>query len=616
MNDTAEGPGKGRDTDAEIGVDMTRTTLLLRCLTTAGLASLLLAASAPAHIPGVGNGLAPTTNAPDLRSVQVLAGDLDDGLPEQARFCFDASVAKVVEGAAGGVFALHAYDAKRAMNAMSASRDTANDTCAIASFAPGTDVTQATIGAVAPGAVTDLQNRTNTLASEPVAGSAHTAFAGSTTGPDLLGVVVNADEAGHKRASYMFDETLNRAPAAPYEASQFGFYSALDTPISAPAGAVSISGKSATVDFLATPNLETATRFFINPGAVQDRPQTTSYGGLPVVTASSPDVLSRGPLSVARAEMVSATPIGAQDVMIVFNVPIQFTPGSAAGFFAISDAGVSPVAASAVGSGGAPNKVVVTFPAALADDPGAIVRIYLAPATVTTVGGAATNLAGQAATSTPHSVAGFTNGPDLLSVSVNPLTSRVTYTYDENVQDTPPPAAALMAAAVDGSPITALGGVVVSGTTVTALFGPSVGSAVMFANTYATVFDKTGVPNPSQSVSTEVQQAPPPVALPLPPPPPPPPPPPAVVGARKYQTRVTIHSRGRLYFGTVSSKRDRCRRGRRVLLKRNGLKYSSAISARKGTYKIKRKRRLRGRVYVTVTARGVCRSGKSRKIRG
>ena len=60
------------------------------------------------------------------------------------------------------------------MNATSASRDTANETCAIASFAPGTDVTQATVGEVAPGAVTDLQNRTNTLASEPVAGSAHT----------------------------------------------------------------------------------------------------------------------------------------------------------------------------------------------------------------------------------------------------------------------------------------------------------------------------------------------------------------------------------------------------------------------------------------------------------
>jgi hypothetical protein len=592
---------------------MTCKTVLMRCLTTAGLTSLVLAASAPAHIPGVGNGLAPTTNGPDLRSVQALAGDLDDGLPERARFCFDGAIDKVVEGGASGFFGLQTYDAKRGMNATRASRDTTDETCAIASFAPGTDIAQATVGVVAPGAVTDLHNRANTLASEPVAGSAHTSFPGSTTGPDLLDVVVDTGEAGHKRASYMFDETLDRTPAGPYEASRFGFYNATDTPISAPAGSVSISGKSATVDFLATPNLETARRFFINPGAVQDRPQTTSYGGLPLVTASSPDVLSRGAVSVARAEMISATPVGAQDFKIAFNVPIQFTTGSAAGFFAISDAAVSPVAASAVGSGGAPNEILVTFPAALAADPGAIVRIYLAPATVTAVGGGATNLAGQAATSTPHSIAGFTNGPDLLSVSVSPLTNRVTFTYDESVQDTPPPAAAaLTAAAVDGSPITALGGVVVSGATVTALFGPSVGSAVMFANAYGTVFDKTGVPNPAQSVSTEVQQAPvlPPATAASSPPPPPP------TVARKYQTKVTIHSRGRLYFGTVSSKRDDCRRGRRVLLKRHGLKYSSAISARKGTYTIRRKRRLRGLVYVTVAARGVCRSAKSRKIHG
>ena len=594
---------------------MTRRIELLRCLTTAGVISLLCAAAASAHIPGVGNGLAPSTNGPDLRAVQTLASDLDDGLPEQARFCFDAKLAKVVEGPAIVFFALHAYDAKRAMNPTSASLDSADATCAIASFAPGTDVTQATVGHVAPGAVTDLQSRTNSLASEPVTGSAHTRFPGSTTGPDLVGVAVNADEAGHKRASYMFDEPLDRTPAVPYEASQFGFYNATDTPITAPAGSVSISGKSATVDFLATPQVESATRFFIDPGAVHDRPQTTSYGGLPGITASSPDVLSLGAQSVARVQMISATPLGAQDLKIAFNVPIQFAPTSAGGFYAISDAGVSPMAASAVGSGGAPNELIVTFPGAMADDPGAIVRVYLAPATVTAVGGAATNLAGQAATSTPNSLPGYTNGPDLLSVSVNHLTNRVTYTYDEAVQDTPPPAAgSLTAAAVDGSPITPLGGIVVSGSTVTALFGPSVGAAVMFANPYATIFDKTGVPNPGQSVSTEVQQAP--AVAPTVAAAPPPPPPPAVVAPAKYRTRVTIHSRGRLYFGTVSSERDSCRRGRRVMLKRSGLKYSAAVSARKGTYRIKRKRRLRGRVYVTVTARGVCRSAKSRKISG
>jgi hypothetical protein len=226
---------------------MTGPIGLLRCLATAGVTSLLVTAAAAAHIPGVGNGLAPSTNGPDLRTVQVLASDLDDGLPEQARFCFDAKLARVVDGAAGVFFVLHTYDAKRAMNPTGASRDSADETCAIASFAPGTDVTQATVGEVAPGAVSDLQNRSNTLASEPVAGSVHTRFPGSTTGPDLVEVVVNADEAGHKRASYLFDEPLDRTPATPYEASKFGFYNATDTPISAPEGSVSISGTSATV---------------------------------------------------------------------------------------------------------------------------------------------------------------------------------------------------------------------------------------------------------------------------------------------------------------------------------------------------------------------------------
>ncbi len=581
-----------------------------RSIIAAGVASLglasIVAATAPAHIPGVGHGLAPTTHGPDLRTVQVLGGDLDDGLPEQARFCFDANLATVA--GAGAFFVLQTYDAQRAMNPVSVSRDTADARCAIASFVAGTDVTQATISTVAPAAVTDLQTRSNTLASEPVIGSVHTRFPGSTTGPDLVHVIVNTAEAGHKRAAYIFDEALDRAPATPYQASQFGFYNATDTPIAAPAGSVSVSGKSATVDFLATPQIETATRFFANPGAVQDRPQSFGFGDLPLATASSPEILNRGAASAARPEMISATPIGAQDFKIVFNVPIQFTPASAGGFFAISDAGASPAAASAAGSGGAPNTLVVTFPATLARDPGAIVRLYLAPGTVTAVGGAATNLAGQAPTSTPNSRPGFTNGPDLLSVSVDAVTSRVTFTYDESVQDAPPPAAgALGAAAIDGSPIAAVGGVVVSGSSVTALFPPSVATAVMFANPFGTVFDKTGVPNPHQSVSTELQQAPPSPALS---------PPPAAITAPRYRTKVTIHSRGRLYFGTVSSKRDACRRGRRVLLKRRGLKFSTAISGSKGTYRIKRSRRLRGRVYVTVTRRGVCSSAKSRTIRG
>jgi hypothetical protein len=582
-------------------------------MTTAAVASLALASAVTAvawgHIPGVGNGLAPTTNGPDLTGVQVIASDLNDVLPEQARVCFDQNLSTVVAGPAGGYFALQTYDARRTMNPTTASRDTTNEKCAVLSFAPGTDITQATVGEVVPGAVTDLQSRTNTIADEPTTGSLATKFAGATTGPDLTAVAVNAANAASKLVSFGFDESINPTPAPAYQAANFGFYDATDNQVAAPAGAVSISGKTATVNFGATPGVETATRFFINAGAVEDRPQTNALGALPLTTPSSPDVLNKGAVSTSKPEMVTATPIGAQDFKVDFNVAVNFTPASAGGFIAITDDGSAPAAATAIGSGGAANSVIVTFPASVANDPGGIVRIFLAPGSVTAVGGTLPNVAGQAPTSTPNSVPGFTNGPDLLAVGVDPATSRVLFKYDENVESTTPPAAsAFQGAAVDGTAINAIGGVVVSANTVTALFPPSVASAVLFANPFNTVPDKTGRPNPHQSVSRNVQTAPAP-----PPPPPAPLPPPA---ATKFKTTVTIHRRGRVYYGTVKSSNASCKKSRRVYLKRSAKKYGSAISKRTGKYSIKRSKRLGGRVYVTVNAKGTCRSAKSRKIRG
>ena len=592
---------------------MTDSTRRLGRMTATGATALgiasVVAAAAWGHIPGAGNGIAPTTNGPDLRSVEVFSSDLNDGLPEQARYCFDQNLASVVAGPAGGYFALQTYDSRRTMNPTLATRDTGNERCAIASFVAGTDVTQATVGEVVPGAVSDLQSRTNTIASEPATGSAHSRFAGATTGPDLVDVAINATDGAHKRLTYVFDENLNPSPGVAYDGSNFGFYNGADAAIAGPAGGISVSGKTATVDFLATAGVETASRFFINTAAVEDRPQTAGVG-VGVTTPSSPDVLNKGAASASKPEMTAAAPIGAQDFKITFNVPIQFIPASAAGFYAISDGGTSPAAGTAIGTGGTPNTVIVTFPPGVANDPTGIVRIFLAPNSVTTIGGALANLGGQAATSTPNSSPGFTNGPDLLSVAIDAATSRVSYRYDESVQDSPVPAAgALQAAAVDGAPINALGGVVVSGNVVTALFPPSVGSAVLFANPFNSVADKMGRPNPHQSVSNIVQTG-------AAPPPPPPPPPPA---AKQYKTSITIHRSGRVYYGTVGSYRASCKRGRRVLLKRNGIRFGSALTSSKGRYRIKRVRRLGGRVYVHAPKRGksvICKSKVSRKIRG
>ena len=109
-----------------------------------------------------------------------------------------------------------------------------------------------------------------------------------------------------------------------------------------------------------------------------------------------------------------------------------------------------------------------------------------------------------------------------------------------------------------------------------------------------------------------------------PPPAPPQPAPVAAVPARpRYATSVSLRRRGARYSGRVSSTRLGCKVSRRVVLRRFGSGTKSFGSTRtrsNGTFSIQRSRRLRGRVFASVTDRyttaAVCRGGRSRSIRG
>lgn len=576
------------------------------------------ATAAFAHIPGVGNGLAPSTNAPDLRSVQILDNDLGDGVVEKARFCFDSAIENVT-GSAGNHIAIQSYDARRAMNPTSAGKDSQNSSCIIASFASGTDIAQGSVGEVVPGTVTDIQNRPNDYGSEPVSGSQASTGAGATTGPDLVGVSVSTDPPNAKTITYTFDENINPAPAAAYVATAFGFYNAAGTAIAAPAGAVNISGNKATVGFGANADLTAATsRFFVNPGAVQDRPQTNGVGGLAVVTPSSRGIFATQ--ASPRPEISSAQAIGPQQYKVTFSQAITLGGANFAGFFAISDDGTAPAAATAIGTGGDASSVVLTFPPAVSLDPASIVRIIAEPGSILAADGVTTNPATQGATASPGPN-GTTNGPDLLGVTVDGATNRVTFRYDETVAGTPG-AAAFRAVAADGSVINSTGGVVVDENKVTANFPGTIGTAVLFANPFNTLSDKTGRPNPHQSTSNAVETGP---GTPAPP---------ATTGKPRYKSKPTIHRKGTTigkgrkkrkatkYYGTVSTARKACKQGRRVVLKRNGkngVRYGTAITNKKGQYTIKRRKRLKGKVYVSVTGRSTsinCLPGSSRKIKG
>lgn len=577
----------------------------------ASAGTLALAATAAfGHIPGVGNGLAPSTNAPDLRSVTIMPYDLNDGITEKARFCFDSAL-ETLSGAPAGTFAIQTYDARRAMNPASLAKATDDGRCLIASFPSGTDIAQGTVGEVVPGAVGDVSGRTNDYASEPVGGSVSASRAGATTGPDLLSVAVDASSAANVLIVYTFDESINPAAYAP---GNFGYYNNEGNAV-AGTGAVSISGDKATVAFGPAPSAATATRFFVNPGAVQDRPQSAVIPpAVGLSTPSSPGYLATGPSP--RPTIASVQAIGPQAFKVTFSQAVSFVPGDAAGFIAVSDDGTAPAAASSLGTGGDPSSVVATFPAAIAADPASIVRILVAPGTVTAGDGVTTNHADQASTSTPNAAPGFTNGPDLLAVGVDTSLNRVVWKYDESVQSAPAPGAgAFRAIAADASVIGSTGGVVVADNYVVANYPSTITTAVSFANPFNTVTDRTGRPNPHQSVSNQIQQGPPGVATP------PPAVPPAVRPVKRYRTFVTIKRRGARYSGRARSSRAACSRGRRVILRKVGSsrRYGTALTSRRGTYTIKRRTRARGRVYVTVAARGKsirCLSARSRRIAG
>lgn len=591
-----------------------RLRLIGACAVSAGTVAIA-ATAAFGHIPGAGNGLAPTTNGPDLRSVSVLPYDLNDGVTEKARYCFDSAL-ETLSATPLSSFAIQTYDTRRAMNPASVSKATDDASCLVASFASGTDIAQGTVGQVVPGAVADVSSRANDYASEPLAGSASAPRAGATTGPDLLSVAVDATNAANKLIVFTFDENIDLAPTVAYTAGNFGYYDAAGAPV-AGTGAVNISGEKAIVSFGAAAGPETSTRFFVNPGAVQDRPQTVAVAPVTALsTPSSPGYL--GTAASPRPTISGVQTSGPQAFKVTFSQAVQqaAAPG---GFIAVSDDGTAPAAATSVGTGGDPSSLLVTFPAAVAADPTSIVRILVVPNTVTAASdGVTKNPADQASTSTPNASPGFTNGPDLLAIGVDAALNRVIWKYDEAVNSTAPPApSAFRAIAADRSEIGSTGGVVVAENLVVANYPSTITTGVLFANPFNTVTDRTGRPNPHQSVSNTIQPG---AAPPVVTPPPPAPPPAATV--IKHKTFVTIKRRGKRHSGKVRSpSRTACARGRKVVLKKRGSsrRFGTAVTRRNGTYVINRRTRARGRVYVVVLARGKsvrCLQATSRRIAG
>lgn len=580
------------------------SALALAAAGTAALAGLPSAAGAAQlrHIPGTGHGLAPTTVAPDLRSVTIdPTNNLDDDIGERARFCFDSQIAS-----AGGGFILQSYDARRWWQGTgNVAVDDQN--CAVVTFPKGADIGQATIGTVNAGAIADVAKKANIVASEPVAGSAARPVAGATTGPDLISATVDASDPANRIVTYTFDESLDPSPTRgsgdtaqqAYEQSDFGYAGAGGAPVYAAAGKVLPTGNTVKVNFKSAP-VDTAVRFVTKAAAVQDRPQTNVQegSGLPLFTSSPPGVFVKSAETGGRPFVLKAESAGANSYKLTFNTGVAGWQNT--GFSAIADDGTVSATSLSAGTGGSQDTVLVTFPdsSALTKDPGSIVRIVAGNGAVSnSTDDTAKSIYGDAPTQTPNNSAGFTNGPDLFGVAVDAATQRTSFIYDEAV-GTSTPSANFTGYRADTTSGTGNGATASGGNGIAVVFGAGIGDYVAYGQNYGAVKDAIGRPSPAQSVSKDAEAAPTPT-----------PTPPAGTPASsltKVSTKVSLRRKGSRFSGTVSAAQKTCKYNRTVILRKKGkstTRFGTARSLVNGKFGLTKSRPTKGTYYVFVLAK-------------
>ncbi len=578
---------------------------------------------AEARIPGVGNGVQPSSDAPNLRSATIIGADLGDSQPEKLRYCFDVNVTP----GASTAFFVETYDSTRSMQGGGeVVLDPSDQRCVQVSFANGLDVKQGTIGIVVPGAVSRAGGTvTNFEASEPLGGSISAPVAGRTTAPDLVSVDVNAAASGGApggTVKYTFDEdidpdlpaTVGATDPPTSRASLFFFYRDNGDLV---AGTnflgVSTDRRAVTIGF--DEAVSGGRVFLANDTAVRDRPQSAAEAGLPLTTSSGIGAITTG--TVSRPQLTGAASLGAKQFQLSYSGTV-FPNGTAARIFAVTDDGRTfPGTADSTGPNGS---IVTTF--GTLDDTEGVVRIVDRGDGART-GDDVASAVSQVAVGAANMAPGFTSAPDLLSASFDPATNAVTYRFDEKVEST---GAGFFTFAQSGDKKNATSATF-EGSIVRANFDSTssntVGAGVNLGGTPAR--DSAGHRSPPTSVGYATEQPPAPPAPPAPPTSTTPPvivqPPPAK--RAKFRTSFRsfkVKSRTR-YSGRITSSGRGCKSGRRIALKRNGRTIRNGFTKGDGTFTLARTKGTRGKrgIYVVVTERSsksvTCTARSSKKLK-
>ncbi len=424
-----------------------------------------------------------STPAPDLTAFYVSTNGADTaGATAAGILCFDKPVSALSLGANGATLVnqvkLYGYGAGGAGGsaspatqalALSSTRGTtaainpANGDCADiiipTTQAPdgvGVDLNSFTLVSVGAGAATGTSGRPSVAGAVGVTAKGTPEIspqAGETTGPKLL----SASKTAAQQLTFVFNRPLNPSATARAAGTDYGYVDASGARFPGKP-AVQITGAVVTVQFVAP--ISTDVRQFVKAGAVESQTQDVpnprdatggAIGAVPAITAVAP---------------VSGLP-GTFEV--TYNQPVTVTNR---GDFVAYLEDNSSVSATATSQPSAPtNQLRVTFGAA-SQFASLITKVLDTGGAVRA--GSHASVLGEVAVSTPPMRAGFTEGPDLTAIALNPSAGIATYTFDGNygslVAGTVANPAAFALINADGTISTGAASATVSGNTVTARF--------------------------------------------------------------------------------------------------------------------------------------------------
>lgn len=417
-----------------------------------------------------------------LEGVTVQEVDLDDDEDEFVLYCFGDDVQEVSDETG---FVLQGFDANNQVASTSAQLFEQDTSCVLAGFEAGTDLGAYTIGVARNSAVTDVSTEVNIQDSAPLEGSAENVGV-STSAPELL--EATTDETLNQ-VSFQFDEELNEETEP--DAASFGFYTAEGT-LTTGSEVVTVEGRMAEISFdeSAGDMAEEAVRFFVLPGAIQDRQeQENIYGSLGEAT-SVPDLVR-----VTRAEGTTAQFDFEFDDDVSDQDPARFL------VYTEDAEAFEGTAFSTTG----PTTVRVTVPE-VEDFSNQVVKGAVAQDAATSNDSETlSNSVGALPIEGVVPRAGATTGPDLLSTELEVEAAQVTFTFDEVLDDDEGEASirleSFFIVTESGDVAAARDFVEVTGNRVVVLFDESdAEAAAAFSVSAEAAVDMQGVPNPTATV--------------------------------------------------------------------------------------------------------------------